>query len=289
MLLLARVSDSDPVATLPEFRDEFLAVLMESSKEVLVRLYRSGVTDFAHDRQQSSRDYFTRMIRLGIWNNCTVNLWVQDYLHDKPLDEAPHRLKQYISMLNFLAQSFNTTDDDLAKYLSASTREEMETLVGESTEKKAKIGLETYIGGLQERPEDVVTAMVNLEAHLAYMEDFDTDDDDGKPLLICMLIRIADIITSQKFMKFYDKHNGQYPWITHVLLTYVQMIFAEFATVARNNKYIHRVLCKDVIPASAYDRVREVFNDCVRDLTKAANLQSYLPFQTRPGSYVPKK
>ena len=131
--------------------------------------------------------------------------------------------------------------------------------------------------------------MVNLEAHLAYMEDFDTDDDDGKPLLICMLRKIVDIITSQKFMKFYDKHNGQYPWITYVLLTYVQMIFAEFATVARNNKYIHRVLCKDVIPASAYDRVREVFNDCVRDLTKAANLQSYLPFQTRPGSYVPKK
>lgn len=54
-------------------------------------------------------------------------------------------------MLNFLAQSFNTNDDEYAKYLSASTREEMETLVGESTDKKAIIGLETYIGGQQER------------------------------------------------------------------------------------------------------------------------------------------
>ena len=76
MLLLARISDGDPTAILPDFRDNFLSILMESSKEILVRLYRSGVTDFAHERQQASRDYFTRMIRLGIWNNCTVNLWV---------------------------------------------------------------------------------------------------------------------------------------------------------------------------------------------------------------------
>ena len=289
MLLLARVSDDEPTVTLPEFREEFLSVLQESSKDLLVRLYRSGVTDFAHDRQQDSRDYFTRMIRLGIWNNCTVNLWVQDYLHDKPLDEAPHLLKQYISMLNFLAQSFNTNDEEFAKYLSASTREEMETLVGESTDKKAKIGLETYIGGQQDRPEDVVTAMANLEAHLAYMEDFDTDDDDNKPLLVQMLRKIADIITSQKFMKFVDKYNSQYPWIPHTLLVYVQMIFAEFATIARNNRYIAKVLKGDVIPASAYDRVQEIFRDCIRDLTKASTLQSYLPFQTKPGSYVNKK
>ena len=138
MQLLARVNDGDATATMPQFRDDFFSVLQEPTKEVLVRLYRSGVTDFAHDRQQESRDYFTRMIRLGIWNNCTVNLWIQDYLHDKPLDESPHLLKQFISMLNFLAQSFNTNDDEYAKYLSASTREEMETLVGESTDKKGQ-------------------------------------------------------------------------------------------------------------------------------------------------------
>ena len=223
-LLLALVPDGDAFVTLPVFRDDFISVLQESSKEILVRLYRSGVTDFAHDRQPESRDYFTRMIRLGIWNNCTVNLWVQDYLHDKPLDESPHLLKQYISILNFLAQSFNTNDEEFAKYLSASTREEMETLVGESTDKKAKIGLETYIGGQQDRPEDVVTAMANLEAHLAYMEEFDMDDDDAKPLLVQMLRKIADVMTSQKFMKFVDKYNNQYPWIAHTLLVYVQMI-----------------------------------------------------------------
>lgn len=93
MLLLARVQDGDANVVLPQFRDDFISVLQEPTKEVLVRLYRSGVTDFAHDCQQESRDYFTRMIRLGIWNNCTVNLWIQDYLHDKPLDESPHLLK----------------------------------------------------------------------------------------------------------------------------------------------------------------------------------------------------
>ena len=103
MLLLVRVEEGVQHVTLPEFRDDFLSILTKPSKETIVRLYRSGVTDFANDRQQESRDYFTRMIRLGIWNNCMVNLWIQDYLHDKPLDEAHHLLKQYISMLNFLA------------------------------------------------------------------------------------------------------------------------------------------------------------------------------------------
>ena len=155
--------------------------------------------------------------------------------------------------------------------------------------KKAKIGLETYIGGQQERPENIVTAMANLEAHLAFMEDFDMDDEDNKPLLVQMLRKIADIITSQKIMKFVDKYNGTYPWISHTLLVYIQMIFAEFATIARNNKFIVKVLKQENIPSSAYDRVQEIFRDCVRDLTKAANLQSYLAFQTKPGSFVSKK
>ena len=50
-----------------------------------------------------------------------------------------------------------------------------------------------------------------------------------------------------------------------------------------------RVLQGVVIPSNTYDRVQEIFQDCVRDLTKAANLQSYIPFQTKPGSYVQKK
>ena len=67
------------------------------------------------------------------------------------------------------------------------------------------------------------------------------------------------------------------------------MIFAEFATIARNNKFVIRVLRNEPIPSHAYDCVKEIFRDCLRDLTKAANLQSFLPFQTKPGSYLPKK
>ena len=80
--------------------------------------------------------------------------------------------------------------------------------------------------------------MANLEAHLAFMEGFDTDEEDDKPLIVQMLRKIADIITSQKFMKFYDKYNNQFPWISHVLLVYIQMIFAEFCYYsAQQQKY----------------------------------------------------
>lgn len=165
----------------------------------------------------------------------------------------------------------------------------MEVLLGESTDKKAKIGLETYIGGQQERPEDIVTAMANLEAHLAFMENFDSDENADKPLIVQMLRQLADVITSQKFMKFVDKYQSKYPWIPHTLLVNVQMIFAEFATIARNNKFILKVLRKEVIPKSAFDRVRSLFKDCLSDFNKAANMQSFVLFQTAPSSYASKK
>lgn len=159
----------------------------------------------------------------------------------------------------------------------------------ENEKNRSKLSLETDLGGLQDRVEHVITALANFECHLAAIEDFDHHDDEDKPLIVYMVRQFADVIASQYFQQFANRYTTTFPWLAHTLVTFFQMFFSEFATIARNNELIFQVLKGDTIDASVFDKVRAQFKDMLRDLNNAASYQKNSAFQMAPASYTVSK
>ena len=281
MLFLARVKEGNPHIVLPALREQFKMTFQQGKIELIRRYYKSLMKDFAKQRQKRSRDFFTKSINIPEWNACRVKLWLNACLHDDGLD-SKHLLRYSISLLNFLAE--NPYDDNLVQYQNKTKEEEIEMDV-ENEKNRSKLSLETYLGGLQERPEHVITALANLECHLAAAEEFDHEADEDKPLIVYMIRQFADVIASQEFQQFANRYATKFPWLAHTLIVYCQMFFSEFAAIARNNELIFKVLKGVDIDVSIFNKVQHQFRDMIQDLNNAASYQKITPFQMAPSSY----
>ena len=62
--------------------------------------------------------------------------------------------------------------------------EHLEALVGESNEKKRKINLKTFQGGLQETPTHILTGLANFESKLSFMVDYAGIKESQQPLIV---------------------------------------------------------------------------------------------------------
>ena len=281
MLLLARIDKSSNTVILPTLREQFKLTFQQGTNDLIRRYYKSLIKDFAKQRQKQSRDYFTKSINLPEWNACSINLWLQNCLHDTSLD-SKHTLRYAISVLNFLTE--NLFDDNLVKYRNKTREEEIEMDV-ENEKNRSKLSLETYLGGLQDRVEHVITALANFECHLAAIENFDHEADQDKPIIVYMVRQLADVIASQDFQQFANRYTTTFPWLAHTLVTFFQMFFSEFATIARNNELIFQVLKGETIAASVFDKVQAQFKDMLQDLNNAASYQKISAFQMAPSSF----
>jgi len=100
-----------------------------------------------------------------------------------------------------------------------------------------------------------------------------------------MIRQFADVIASQEFQQFAHRYATKFPWLSHTLIVYIQMFYSEFATLARNNELIFKVLKGENIKVTIFDRVQRQFKDMIQDLNNAASYQKITSFQMAPSSY----
>lgn len=286
MLALATVDEENMSVTIPELSQDFADCFQWDTMELICRTYKSCIQDFMNDRQEQTRDYFFRRLNGPKWSSATLSLFLKGIWHDDGLDDNRHNLSHSISILNFLADPPASNNAEYLEYLKKSHLEDLEALVEEASEKRQKIGLKVFIGGKQDTPEDVITALANIDAHFAFITPFDHKPKDQQPLLVKYLREIADLLSSKDFVRFNQKFISLYPWIPHMILAQVQLVFAEFATIARNNRYISMVRRGDEIPFSVFARPIQVFRDSMRELTRAVTQSNVSYYSTAPPTYT---
>ena len=285
MLALATVDEENMTVTIPDISEDFADCFQWDTMELICRTYKSCIQDFMSDRQEQTRDYFFRRLNGPKWSSATLSLFLKGIWHDDGLDDNRHNLSHSISVLNFLADPPASNNAEYLEYLRKSHLEDLEALVEEATEKRQKIGLKVFIGGKQDTPEDVITALANMDAHFAFITPFDRKSRDEKPLLVKYIREVADVLSSKDFVRFNQKYINLYPWIPHMILSQVQLIFAEFATIARNNRYISMVRRGAEIPFSVFARPIQVFQDSMRELTRAVTQSNVAYYSTAPPTY----
>jgi len=286
-LFLASVGD-DGTITLPTFTDAFLEGYSSNTTSENTRTLNSSMREHDRARSLNTRDYLHKLITDTQWNNATTALFLNGVIFDSQLDEFDTYLQASISFLTFLPNPHASVSQDIQSFLQKTTVENLEDLVGESNEKKRKINLKTFQGGLQETPTHVLTGLANLESKFSFMVEYGNLPSTKKqPLFVQWLNNLANIYSSRDFNRFYEKHKKSLPWITHTMVTQVQIIFSLTARVAKSYTN-HTALKKDdSLPPSIFKTAHKAYTDIIADIERAYSGASLGCFATPPASYVP--
>ena len=193
---------NESTVTYPTLGKEFLLSYSQASSQENSRYATAAMKEHDLERAEHTRDYLQRLVTGLHWNHATTSLFLHAMFHTSPLDEYKDILKTSISFLTFLAPPPEKSSPELKEYLETSYVEHMQAVVGESNEKKLKLSIKTFQGGLQNSPHDVLVGLANLESRLSFLVD-NSASDAPKPLLVQWILQLAHIFSSPEFTNFY--------------------------------------------------------------------------------------
>ena len=217
-----------------------------------------------HDLEwaEHTRDYLQRLVSGLHWNHATTSLFLHAMFHTSPLDEHKEILKTSISFLTFLAPPSEQSSPELKEYLQSSYVEHMQAVVGESNEKKQKLSIKTFQGGLQNTPNDVLIGLANLESRLSFLVNY-SEPDTPKPLFVQWILQLAHIFSSPEFNNFYKKYSSTHKWIPHAMVTQIQMVFAMITKVATSLKVLTAIQNNLPLPVDTFALPIKAFSNLI--------------------------
>ena len=270
-LFLSGIGD-DRNISLPTFTDPFLDGYCQSTITENTRLTSAAMREHDQRRSSDTRDFLHKLISDSQWNNATTALFLNGVLFDSLMDELLSYLQTSISFITFLPIPPASVNPSVQNFLHQSNMEHLEALVGESNEKKRKINLRTFQGGLQDTPTHILTGLANFESKLSFMVDYSNMEESHQPLIVQWVNQLANLYSSRQFMRFYDKHHKTLPWISHTMVTQVQIVISSLAKISKS--YLHHNSLKQQKPlhASILRVALKTFNDVIDDIKRSTSL-----------------
>ena len=121
--------------------------------------------------------------------------------------------------------------------MNSSRNVEVEQMLDQPAEKRAGIRKEVFLKGRQNTLEDVVVLIANIIALGRFWVQVGGDDS---PMILNILLDIADLLSSREFKSFYEKYKGSRKYMAHTLVVYIFNIFAVFVQSAKMPKVIRK-------------------------------------------------
>jgi len=257
---------TDGNISLPSLTDAFIDGYTQSTITENTRLTSAAMREHDQRRSSDTRDYLHKLISDSQWNNTTTALFLNGVLFGSQLDEIVSYLQSSISFLTFLPIPPASVDPTVQTFLYQSNLEHLEAIVGESSEKKRKINLKTFQGGLQENPTHILTGLANFESKLSFMAEYSSTPESSQPLIVQWVNKLANVYSSRQFTRFYDKHHKALPWIPHTMVTQVQIIISSLAKISKS--YLHHNVLKQQrnLHASILRTALKTFHDVMDDV-----------------------
>ena len=278
---------NDTTVIYPTLRKEFLLSYSQASSQENSRYATAAMKEHDLERAEHTRDYLQRLVTGLHWNHATTSLFLHAMFHTSPLDEHKEILKTSISFLTFLAPPPEQSSPELKEYLETSHIEHIQAVVGETNEKRQKLSIKTFQGGLQNSPHDVLVGLANLESRLSFLVDY-SSSDTPKPLLVKWILQLAHIFSSPEFTNFYKKYETTHKWIAHAMVTQIQMVFAMITKVATSLKVLQAIQHNRPLPLDTFSLPIKAFSNLISDLHSIISGIGAGVYSTPPLSYVPR-
>ena len=79
--------------------------------------------------------------------------------------------------------------------------------------------------GRQDNLNDFIAFCANIIALSRFLAKMDEKDDSSQPLVVQIILEIADVVSAAEYRKFEEKHKDEVLYMTHTLITYMFNFF----------------------------------------------------------------
>ena len=117
-------------------------------------------------------------------------------------------------------------------------------MLDQPADKRAGIRKEAFLKGKQKQLEDVIVFITNI---IALGRFWVKVNDDYSPIILNILMDIADLLSSTEYKSFDEKYKGSKNYMAHTLVMYIFNIFAVFVKAAKIPKVIREFKCTNEI------------------------------------------
>ena len=214
--------------------NEAMELLSSSSSTAdTSRNLTDGLEALAYDISRE-RSYISRATDFPFLSQTLLTYFLQGYCHTGSIEKNPESLKKTFNILALLPPPSN---DDYAKYIVSSKNNEVEQVLDHPSDKRSSLKKDVFVKGRQNSLEDVTSFLSNIVAFSRFWVNM-SEESCTQPILINMLVEIADYISATDFRNFVERNIVSRPYIPHTIVTYIFNIVGVFIKMAKNRKIL---------------------------------------------------
>ena len=170
---------------------------------------------------------------------------LQHYYHAGPIDRDNESIKKSFNILSLLPPPINK-DDEYERHINASRNTEADNILDQPSEKRSSIRKDIFIRGRQETLDDVISFIGNITVFARFWSKI-PKDETSQPMLIQLILEIADFLSSSDFKNFYEHFKADKLYMPHTIISYLFNISSIFIKMAKNPNVIRRFKVEGII------------------------------------------
>ena len=245
--------------------DDLQEILSATTKtSVQSRMMSDSLRVLAEDISQED-SYLSRASKFPFLTNTVLSYAIQAHYHCETIDGDLESLKKSFSVLALLAPPAEDSEE-YRGYVNSSKNIEVDRMLDQPEDKRAMMRKDIFIKGNQENLQDVITFIANIVVYTRFWIKLPNNNDSDIPMVIQMLMELADYLSSSEYSKFDDKFNKIAPYMYHTLVSYIFNIFSKFIRMAKNPHVVRRFKIENVIDAKEIKIGQVMFKQLLEQL-----------------------
>ena len=180
------------------------------------------------------RHYLSRQAKLPFFSQTVLLYMLKLNWYNGPIDYSYDDIKKSFNLLTLLPPPVKM-NEDYEKYINSSKNSEIEDTLNQPLEKRSGVKKDIFLKGKQESLKDVIQFIANVVVFARYWVKMN-EELSSQPLIIQMIIEIADYISTSDYEIFHETHISSKKYMPHALIAYIFNINAVFVKMAKNRK-----------------------------------------------------
>ena len=139
-------------------------------------------------------------------------------------------------------------------------------MLDQPEEKRAMMRKDIFIKGRQESIDNVISFISNIIVYARFWVKMWDSNMDDHPLVIEMLMKVADFLSSSEYKSFDDRFSQIAPHMYHTLVCYIFNIFSSFVKMAKNPNIIRKFKIENKIAMKEAKTAKIIINTLLDQL-----------------------
>ena len=155
-----------------------------------------------------------------------------------PLDTNIEQIKKCFNPLVLLPPPTFSNLDEYNYFIVYSNDAETEFLLDQPLQRRSRKQNKVFVSGDQATDEDVVSFIANWLCWINFQVDFDVTVSSTQPVLVSILLELADLISSQEFRTYFDLFQSTRVYMAHTIIMSVYNIITNMVKSAKNTTIV---------------------------------------------------